>query len=92
MITQLILRIIRVVSPPIKSLDFRGFDSSRLLILRCGNSYDMKFIGGLPESLPQGPLIGKLLIGGLGVIKLCVIYIHIICICLCIYVYIYIYI
>ena len=26
-------------SPPIKSLDFRGFDSSRLLILRCGNSH-----------------------------------------------------
>ena len=26
-------------SPPIKSLDFRGFDSSRLLILRGGNSH-----------------------------------------------------
>ena len=26
-------------SPPTKSLDFRGFDSSRLLILRGGNSY-----------------------------------------------------
>ena len=26
-------------SPPIKSLDFRGFDSSRLLILRVGNSH-----------------------------------------------------
>ena len=25
--------------PPIKSLDFRGFDSSRLLILRRGNSH-----------------------------------------------------
>ena len=26
-------------SPPIKSLDFRRFDSSRLLILRGGNSH-----------------------------------------------------
>ena len=26
-------------NPPIKSLDFRGFDSSRLLILRGGNSH-----------------------------------------------------
>ena len=26
-------------SPPIKSLGFRGFDSSRLLILRGGNSH-----------------------------------------------------
>ena len=26
-------------SPPTKSLDFRGFDSSKLLIIRGGNSY-----------------------------------------------------
>ena len=26
-------------SPPTKSLDFRGFDSSRLLIIRGGNSH-----------------------------------------------------
>ena len=26
-------------SPPTKSFDFRGFDSSRLLILKGGNSY-----------------------------------------------------
>ena len=26
-------------SPPTKSLDYRGFDSSRLLILRGGNSH-----------------------------------------------------
>ena len=26
-------------SPPIKSLDFEGFDSSRLLIIRGGNSH-----------------------------------------------------
>ena len=30
---------IHTPSPPIKSLDFRGFDSSRLLILRGGNSH-----------------------------------------------------
>ena len=29
----------RLASPPTKSLDFRGFDSSRLLILRGGNSH-----------------------------------------------------
>ena len=29
----------RTPSPPTKSLDLRGFDSSRLLILRGGNSY-----------------------------------------------------
>ena len=31
--------IIIAPSPPTKSLDFRGFDSSRLLILRDGNSH-----------------------------------------------------
>ena len=30
---------VRTPSPPIKSLDFGGFDSSRLLILRVGNSH-----------------------------------------------------
>ena len=30
---------IYIPCPPIKSLDFRGFDSSRLLILRDGNSH-----------------------------------------------------
>ena len=29
----------RTPSPPIKSFDFRGFDSSRLLILKGGNSH-----------------------------------------------------
>ena len=47
---------------------FRGFDSSRLLILRGGNSScPLNFIGSLPESLTQGLLVGKLLVGGLGV-------------------------
>ena len=55
-------------SPPVKSLGFRGFDSSRLLILRGGNSHVRRnLIGSLPESLTQGLLIGKLLVGGLGV-------------------------
>ena len=31
-------------------------------------SCPLNFIGGLPESLTQGPLVGKLLIGGLGVL------------------------
>ena len=29
----------RTPGPPTKSLDFRGFDSSKLLILRGGNSH-----------------------------------------------------
>ena len=33
-------------SPPTKSLDFRGFDSSRLLILRGGNSYVRRIVRG----------------------------------------------
>ena len=55
-------------SPPTKSLDFRGFDSSRLLILRGGKFLcPLNLIGGLPESLTQGLLVGKLLVGGPGV-------------------------
>ena len=38
-------------SPPIKSSDFRGFDSSRLFILRGEFSCPLNLIGGLPESL-----------------------------------------
>ena len=34
-----LLRITNTPSSPTKSLDFRGFDSSRLLILRGGNSH-----------------------------------------------------
>ena len=33
------LQVVRTPSPPTKSLDFRGFDSSRFLILRGGNSH-----------------------------------------------------
>ena len=38
-ITHTQTTIIIMPSPPTKSLDFRGFDSSRLLILRGGNSH-----------------------------------------------------
>ena len=56
-------------SPPAKSLGFGGFDSSKLLTLRGGNYHVHKnFIGGLPESSTQGLLVGKLLVGGLGVL------------------------
>ena len=62
-------RYLSTPSPPTKSLDFRGFDSSRLLMLRGGYSHVRRIlIGGLPESLTQGLLAGKLLVGGLGVI------------------------
>ena len=55
-------------SPPTKSFDFRGFDSSKLLSLRGWElSYPYNCIGSLPESLTQGLLAGKLLVGGLGV-------------------------
>ena len=63
-----VIRLTITPSPPIKSLAFRRFDSSRLLILRGGNPCPLNLIGSLPESLPQGLLIGKLLIGGLGVV------------------------
>ena len=54
-------------SPPTKSFDFRGFDSSKLLILKGGNSHVRWIWWGLPESLTQGLLVGGLLVGGLGV-------------------------
>ena len=70
------LRVVREVdlhtpNPPTKSSGFRVFDSSRLLILRGGILVSVNFDRGLPESLTQGLLIGKLLIGGLGVLHVC---------------------
>ena len=59
---------------PIKSLDFRGFDSSRLLIIRGEFSCQYDFTGALPESLTQGLSIGKLLIGGPGICP----YVHVV--------------
>ena len=67
MITTTIIIIVITPSPPIKSLDFRGFDSSRLNYEGWEFSCPYDFIGGLPESLTQGLLVGKLLVGGLGV-------------------------
>ena len=48
-----------------KILDFRGFDSSRILILRGGV---LRSIGNCPESLGQGILVGVILVGRLGVL------------------------
>ena len=54
-------------TPPTKSLGFRGFDSSRLLILRGGILMSVESIGGLPESSTRGLLVAQLLVFGLGV-------------------------
>ena len=53
-------------SPPIKSLDFRGFDSSKTLNCK-GREFScpLNLIGSLLESLTQRLLVGKLLVGGL---------------------------
>ena len=47
-----------------KILDFRGFDSSRILIVRGGI---LMSIGNFPESLSQAILVGRFLVGRLGV-------------------------
>ena len=47
-----------------KILDFRGFDSSRILILRGGT---LMSIGNFPESLSQAILVERFLIGRFGV-------------------------
>ena len=49
-------------------LDFRGFDSSRLLILRGGIPWP---IGNYQESLSQRILVGNILVGRLGVLHYC---------------------
>ena len=49
---------------PTKILDFRGFDSSRILILRGGIPMS---IGNFLESLSQAILAGRFLVGRLGV-------------------------
>ena len=49
-------------SPPTKSLDFRGFDSSRLLILRDGNSLmSIEFYRGSPGKFDSRTLNRKTL-------------------------------
>ena len=51
---------------PTKIVDFRGFDSSVILILRGGI---LMSIGDFPESLTQAMLVGIMLVGRLGVIQ-----------------------
>ena len=46
-------------------MDFRGFDSSIILILRGGIP---RPIGDFPQSLSQAVLVGEMLVGGLGVL------------------------
>ena len=48
-------------SPPTKSLDFRGFDSSRLLILRGGILMSVEFDQGSPGKFDSRTLYGKTL-------------------------------
>ena len=49
---------------PTNIMDFRGFDSSIILILRGGI---LMSIGDFPESLSQAILVGVMLVGRLGV-------------------------
>ena len=49
-----------------KIMDFRGFDASRILILRGGIP---RPIGDFPESLSRAILLGIILVGRLGVIS-----------------------
>ena len=49
---------------PTRILDFKGFDSSRILILRGGI---LMSVGNFPESLSQGILAGVILVRRLGV-------------------------
>ena len=49
---------------PISIVDFRGFDSSRILNLRGGI---LRPIGNFPEILSQAMLVGVILVGRLGV-------------------------
>ena len=49
---------------PTNIVDFRGFDSIIILILRGGI---LTSIGNFPESLSQAVLVGVILVGGLGV-------------------------
>ena len=52
---------------PTSIMDFRGFDSSIILVLRGGIP---RPIGDFPESLSQAILLGVMLVGRLGVFGL----------------------
>ena len=56
---------LRTASLRTKILDFRGFDSSITLILRRGI---LRSIGNFPETLTQQILVGRFLIGRLGLV------------------------
>ena len=55
---------LRTPNPPTNIVDFRGFDSSIILIVRGGIP---RPIGKFPESLSQATLVGIMLVGRLGV-------------------------
>ena len=72
-------------------MGFRGFYLSILLIERGGN---LMSIGDFLESLSRAMLVGVMLVGRLGVVKLVVMYkLYVyVCVCVCnIYIYIYMY-
>ena len=52
-----------------RTLDFRGFDSGRILILRGGIP---RPVGNFPERLSQAILVGMILVGRLGAVLLCI--------------------
>ena len=75
---------------PTNIVDFRGFYSSIILILRVGIP---RFIGDFPESLSQAMLVGTTLVGRLGVSGLfrdkTTRGLFPLYVCICIYIYIY---
>ena len=58
---------ITTADPPTNIVDFGGFDSSTILILRGGI---LMSIGDFPESLSQAMLVGVMLVGRLCVFKI----------------------
>ena len=62
------LRITRhTVNLPTNIADFRGFNSSMILMLRGGI---LMSIGNSPESLSQAMLVGIMLVGGFGILSI----------------------
>ena len=70
---------------PTNILDFRGFGSSIILVLRGGI---LMSIGDFPESLSRAMLVGVMLVGGLGVIRSAR---AVLIICIYIYIHTYVY-
>ena len=63
-ITIITITITTAPNLPTNIVDFRGFDSSTILIWRGGIP---RPIGDFPESSSQAMLVGVMLVGGLGV-------------------------